>query len=530
MPDERARVRAAASACHAALGHAQGAAWLVCVQTTLIQEPAGFPVQQEATLLKDLLLNYTCDVDDGGTPAIRSVMWSWRPTGSATVPVSLRVDVLQESPPILLVDDFVSDAECQYMVNASMGDMMPSPGYPSSGTRRSYSASLFPKWDLEGDVVARVSRRLVAFAHEVGGYPDIPEVGQEPLSTVYYREAGDEFRSHCDGECRGGAYWAGRRIATSLTYCKAAQESAARPNAAPLAWLLLLGLLSLGLLSLGLPSHRSCSRLASPGTAVPLAQPCNTPPTVCRVTQEGGNTIFSLSAIKVVPRERRMLFFGYKLRGAAARSKLVVPSIDKAQTCRPGQRRSGPPTAGSALPAPTSARQPSGPQSRAWAARPPRRSPGASPMRRDNAGSTTFDHPGSRTTDAMDGGLSEHAGCPIRSGTKVVLTQWLREAVTAERDWRHYARLDDEETFRNAVSPTRPLSPSPSPSPPPFPSPLPSPQCGQPLTAAEARQTAAPPAPSPSMRAWVAPPLELGTGAVSHSESLTSRALLKPTK
>ena len=331
MLDKRARVRAAASACHAALGHAQGAAWLVCVQTTLIQEPAGFPVQQEATLLKDLLLNYTCDVDDGGTPAIRSVMWSWRPTGSATVPVSLRVDVLQESPPILLVDDFVSDAECQYMVNASMGDMVPSPGYPSSGTRRSYSASLFPKWDLEGDVVARVSRRLVAFAREVGGYPDIPEVGQEPLSTVYYREAGDEFRSHCDGECRGGAHWAGRRIATLLTYCKGPQESAARPNAAPLAWLL-----SLGLLSLGLPSHRSCSRLASPGTAISLAQPCNTPSTVYRVTQEGGNTIFSLSAIKVVPRKRRMLFFGYKLRGAAAWPKLVVPSIVKAQTGRPG--------------------------------------------------------------------------------------------------------------------------------------------------------------------------------------------------
>ena len=124
----------------------------------------------------------------------------------------------------------------------------------------------------------------------------------------------------------------------------------------------------------------------------------------------------------------------------------------------------------------------------------------------------------------MDGGLSEHAGCPIRSGTKVVLTQWLREAVTAERDWRHYARLDDEETFRNAVSPTRPLSPSLSPSPPPFPSPLPSPQCEQPLTAAEARQTAAPPC-AVTLDACL--PLELGTGAVSHSESLTSRALFK---
>ena len=377
------RVRAAASACHASLGHAQSVAWLGCVQTTLIQEPAGFPVQKEATLLKDLLLNYTCDVDDGGTPAIRSVTWSWRPPGSAAVPVSLRVDVLQESPPILLVDDFVSDHECSHMVNASMGDMMPSPGYPSGGNRRSYSASLFPRWDVEGDVVARVSRRLVAFVREAGGYPDVPEVGQEPLSAVYYREAGDEFRSHCDGECRGGAYWAGRRIATSLTYCQAAEE--------------------------------------------------------------GGHTIFSLSAIKVVPRKRRMLFFGYKLRGGNDRG----------------------------------------------------------------------------VTEAMDGGLSEHAGCPIRRGTKVVLTQWLREAVTAERDWRHYARLDGEETFRNAVARTPPPRRGPPPSPPPLPSSLSSPQCEQPLTAAEARSAAAP----PSRRAWVAPPLELGTGAVSSSESLTSRAL-----
>ena len=162
MSDLPRRVRAAASACHASLGHAQGIAWLVCVQTTLIYEPAGFPLLQEGTLLKDLL-NYTCDVADGGTPAIRSVTWSWKPPGSTVTPLTLRADVLQESPPILLVDDFVSDAECAYMVNASMGEMTPSPGYPSNTTRRSYSSNLWPQWDdVEGDVVARVSRRLVA--------------------------------------------------------------------------------------------------------------------------------------------------------------------------------------------------------------------------------------------------------------------------------------------------------------------------------------------------------------------------------
>ena len=64
------------------------------------------------------------------------------------------------------------------------------------------------------------------------------------------------------------------------------------------------------------------------------ATPCSVP----RTTQEGGHTIFSLSAIKVVPRKRRMIFFGYKLRGAAARPKRVVPSLVTALPSRAGER------------------------------------------------------------------------------------------------------------------------------------------------------------------------------------------------
>ena len=90
----------------------------------------------------------------------------------------------------------------------------------------------------------------------------------------------------------------------------------------------------------------------------------------------------------------------------------------------------------------------------------------------------------------------------------------MREAVTAEQDWQHYARLDGEETFRNAVSPSPSATPPPQPSPSPLPSP--SPQCEQPVSATEAEQTAAPRAHSPSMRAWVAQPLELGSTAASH--------------
>jgi len=87
----------------------------------------------------------------------------------------------------------------------------------------------------------------------VAGYEDLYEgEGQEPINAVYYKEWDDQYRPHCDGECNGGPWRLGRRIATSLTYCA--------------------------------------------------------------VADKGGYTTFDRSGIKVVPRARQMLFFGYKLR------------------------------------------------------------------------------------------------------------------------------------------------------------------------------------------------------------------------
>jgi prolyl 4-hydroxylase len=74
--------------------------------------------------------------------------------------------------------------------------------------------------------------------------------GQEPINADYYKEYGDEYRAHCDGECNGGRHRTGARLATSLTYCE--------------------------------------------------------------VAERGGYTLFTRSGLKVVPRRREMLFFGYK--------------------------------------------------------------------------------------------------------------------------------------------------------------------------------------------------------------------------
>ena len=49
---------------------------------------------------------------------------------------------------------------------------------------------------------------------QVAEYEDLVEgEGQEPLNSVYYKDWDDQYRPHCDGECNGGPYRRGGRIA-----------------------------------------------------------------------------------------------------------------------------------------------------------------------------------------------------------------------------------------------------------------------------------------------------------------------------
>jgi prolyl 4-hydroxylase len=165
-----------------------------------------------------------------------------------------RIDVLRESPPVYIVHDFVAPSECEWMVNHTLPRMGPSVvvGGGVSPIRQSYSVNMVPEYDDETHVVTGLARRKFAFAREVGGYAELVEgPGQEPINAVYYFNYGDEYRAHCDGECAGNAHRVGGRLATSLSYCT--------------------------------------------------------------VAEAGGHTLFTRSGLKVVPRPRQMLFFGYKL-------------------------------------------------------------------------------------------------------------------------------------------------------------------------------------------------------------------------
>ena len=174
-------------------------------------------------------------------------------------PAEYTVQVLREDPPVFVVDGFASPAECEHMTNMTLPHMGRSvvAGGGTSAIRRSYSVNMYPDFDDESDVVTQLARRKFAFAREVARYPEIVEgPGQEPVNAVYYKDYDDQYRPHCDGECNGGKWRLGMRVATSLTYCT--------------------------------------------------------------VADKGGYTLFTKSALKVVPKPGQMLFFGYKMNGSHA--------------------------------------------------------------------------------------------------------------------------------------------------------------------------------------------------------------------
>jgi len=121
-------------------------------------------------------------------------------------PMRLQVDVLRESPPVYVVHDFASEEECDHMVNLTVPEMSPSVVFSgkegsTSTYRSSYSVNMFPDFDDEADPVTRLARRKFAFAREVAEYEGAVEgEGQEPVNAVYYKDYGDQYRPHCDGD------------------------------------------------------------------------------------------------------------------------------------------------------------------------------------------------------------------------------------------------------------------------------------------------------------------------------------------
>ena len=60
-----------------------------------------------------------------------------------------------------------------------------------------------------------------------------PTPNPSQVNSVFYKNFDDQYRAHCDGECHGGRYRQGQRIASSLTYCQVAATLLCRKGVQP---------------------------------------------------------------------------------------------------------------------------------------------------------------------------------------------------------------------------------------------------------------------------------------------------------
>jgi len=232
----------------------------VCVETTTVAAAVAVTnavaaAQQGTRRRGQERRNATCAAHVATSPAVSTTAWKYDPRFASAVWSSMpplpgpleperRVRHLfkPEAIPaalIALVDNFVSDAECDVIVAAARprltrathaheGDLS-----HVSAARDSQQATVRPAHRNQRDLndpIARVKARTVALANFLSNY-SLQLDGQEDLMAVQYNP-GQQYMLHCDGSCDGSPFVSGGRIATVLMYCVVADGGGTSfPNA-----------------------------------------------------------------------------------------------------------------------------------------------------------------------------------------------------------------------------------------------------------------------------------------------------------
>lgn len=158
---------------------------------------------------------------------------------------SKRVKVTQilasEGANIYVVDNFVSEGECEQLIDVAAPNLVEATEYNTkkSGSRRADAFSVFfnevdftdSKDVLSNKNGAAVYQRVHALVNEVTGL-GLNIDGQEGMSIIRYKP-GDEYQPHCDGSCNldtsesDGHVRTGARVATAIMYCQAPDSGGA---------------------------------------------------------------------------------------------------------------------------------------------------------------------------------------------------------------------------------------------------------------------------------------------------------------
>mmetsp|Transcript_13032 Transcript_13032/g.24895 ORF Transcript_13032/g.24895 Transcript_13032/m.24895 type:complete len:466 (-) Transcript_13032:352-1749(-) len=207
-----------------------------CVQKGIAVEieRANEEIAFQATVRKDmaaLVENYTCaDESLNTTEAKRTEYWE----SGGKVRRRMKVNVMIDRPAsrIHTIENFLTEDECRaveeaaapLLHDATVADG--SGGSKLSESRKAQQAGIKVHWEkeLEGDLIARLSRRVYDYVNHVLPF-EIQENGQEDLMSIQYfgrgpdDEAPDRYMPHCDGDCNGLDFKPGNRMATIVMYC-----------------------------------------------------------------------------------------------------------------------------------------------------------------------------------------------------------------------------------------------------------------------------------------------------------------------
>lgn len=179
--------------------------------------------------LSKQLENHTCAELNRETTEPREVR-SWTHDD-----VARNVYVLHDRPAsqIHVLKNFISEEECAAIEQAAKPKLHSATvadgtgGSTLSDHRKALQAAVRVPWEkeAEGNSIARVVRRIYDYTNDAVGY-NLTVEGQEDVMSIQYfgngndpKEAPDQYRPHCDGECTGFPHKTGGRVATMVMYC-----------------------------------------------------------------------------------------------------------------------------------------------------------------------------------------------------------------------------------------------------------------------------------------------------------------------
>jgi hypothetical protein len=181
------------------------------------------------TAIASKLENHTCAEFDKQTSEPKEVR-SWTHQNTTR-----NIFVMHDRPAsqIHVLKNFISPEECAAIQRAAEPKLHRGTvangkgGHTLSEHRKAWQAALKVPWKKEkdGDLIARVMRRVYDYTNDVVGY-NLTIEGQEDLMSIQYfgigknsTETPDQYRPHCDGDCDGMPHKSGGRVATMVMYC-----------------------------------------------------------------------------------------------------------------------------------------------------------------------------------------------------------------------------------------------------------------------------------------------------------------------